>query len=824
MRPSRTLQRKPVKKNVKKTILKVTLITAAVGLVAFIILISAVVMHYSADLPQVSSLKDYKPSVVTTVYSTDGQKVCEFFKERRIVVNMDDLPDKLVQAFISAEDSRFYSHSGVDFISIIRAFSRNFVAGSIVQGGSTITQQVAKSFFLSPERTYQRKIKEAILAFRIDKSFSKDDILFLYLNQIYLGHGSYGVQAAAETYFGRPAKELTLAECALLAGLPQAPSRYSPVVNPELAKQRQIYVLKRMAIEGYITNDEAEKAMVEPLEVNSKGSSKPGLNSKAPFYSEYVRSYIEKKYGEEALYEQGLKIYTAMDLPMQLAAQEEITKGLKNIGKRQGFKGPIGTLSSDEMGAYIEKIRKDVVLRPIAIGRSLEGVVTKVDEAGKTMTVSLGDDTGVVSLAGVSLAQMADFNDPESGDPRTKAGFLPGDIVLVHVNGLKIQGLSSSSDLPDTQGADSDFSESETTAVKNQRVWSLVLDQLPSSEAALVCVEAETGAVKAMVGGKNFAESQFNRAIQAKRQPGSAFKPIIYAAALDKGYTAASVIIDSPVIYQGGDDDFAWKPKNFERKFNGPTLLHDALTRSMNIITVKVLQDIGVDAAIDYARQLGITSQLSSDLSLALGSSGVSLLELVNAFAVFDNLGTLVEPTFITRIEDRNGKVLEESQPYKKRVIDATTAYVMTRILESVIQNGTGKSVKSIGRPAAGKTGSTNSYNDAWFVGYTPQIVTGVWVGNDAKASLGGGETGSKAAAPIWLGFMQRALRGKPVEEFNVPDGVEMKIVDSKTGLLPGPGTEKTTKVWFKKGTAPTEVSAGADEGSDPAQLFKDNL
>lgn len=824
MRPSRKPQRKPVKKNVKKTILKVTLITAAVGLVAFIILFSAVVMHYSADLPQVSSLKDYKPSVVTTVYSTDGQKVCEFFKERRIVVNMSELPDKLIQAFISAEDSRFYSHGGVDFISIIRAFSRNFVAGSIVQGGSTITQQVAKSFFLSPERTYQRKIKEAILAYRIDKSFSKDDILFLYLNQIYLGHGSYGVQAAAETYFGRPAKELTLAECALLAGLPQAPSRYSPVVNPDLAKQRQIYVLKRMAIEGYITNDESEKAMAEPLEVNSKGRSKPGFNSKAPFYSEYVRSYIEKKYGEEALYEQGLKIYTSMDLDMQIAAQEEIAKGLKNIGKRQGFKGPIGTLSSEEMGAYIEKIRKDVVLRPIAIGRSLEGVVTKVDDARKEMTVSLGDDTGVVSLVGVSLAQMADFNDPESGEPRTKAGFLPGDIVLVHVNGLKIQGLSSSSDLPDTQGADSDFSESETTGVKNKRVWSLVLDQLPSSEAALVCIEAETGAVKAMVGGKNFAESQFNRAIQAKRQPGSAFKPIIYAAALDKGYTAASVIIDSPVIYQGGDDDFAWKPKNFERKFNGPTLLHDALTRSMNIITVKILQDIGVDAAIDYARQLGITSQLSSDLSLALGSSGVSLLELVNAYAVFDNLGTLVEPTFITRIEDRNGKVLEESQPYKKRVIDATTAYVMTRILESVIQNGTGKSVKSIGRPAAGKTGSTNSYNDAWFVGYTPQIVTGVWVGNDAKASLGGGETGSKAAAPIWLGFMQRALRGKPAEEFNVPDGVEMKTVDSKTGLLPGPGTEKTTNVWFKKGTAPTEKSAGVEEGSDPAQLFKDNL
>ncbi len=824
MATARNTRRKPAQKNMKKTVLKYTMIVAAVGIVSFAVLVGAVVLHYSSDLPQVSSLKDYKPSIVTTVYSADGQKVTEFFKERRIIVNMDELPDMLVQAFISAEDSRFYSHSGVDLISIVRAFFRNLVAGGIVQGGSTITQQVAKSFFLSPERTYQRKIKEAILAYRIDKSFSKDDILFLYLNQIYLGHGSYGVQAAAETYFGRPAKELTLAECALLAGLPQAPSRYSPVVNPDLAKQRQIYVLKRMAVEGYITNEEADKAMAEPIDVNVKGRSKPGFNSKAPFYTEYVRSYIEKKYGEEALYEQGLKIYTSMDLSMQINAQEEIARGLRNLDKRQGFRGPIGTVSSAEVGNFIEKIKKDLILKPLSIGRSLEAVVTKVDEARREMTVSLGDDIGVVSLAGVNWVQMPDFDDPESGEPRTKPGFLPGDIVLVHVTGVKSQGLSSASEATVVQGENSDFTETEESAVKYQKVWSLTLDQLPSSEAALVCLEAETGAVKAMVGGRNFEESQFNRAIQARRQPGSAFKPVIYAAALDKGYTAASVIIDSPVIYQGGDDDFAWKPKNFERKFNGPTLLHDALTRSMNIITIKILQDIGVSYVTDYAKQLGITSALTQDLSLALGSSGVSLLELTNAYAVFANQGTLVEPTFITRIEDRNGNVLEEAQPSRQRVIDATTAYVMTRILENVIQNGTGKSVKSLGRPAAGKTGSTNSYNDAWFIGYTPRYIAGVWVGNDAKASLGGGETGSRVAAPIWLGFMQRSLRGQPAENFDAPDGVEMKMVDSKTGLLPGPGTEKTTKVWFKKGTAPMEKSQAPEQTGDPSQLFKDNL
>jgi penicillin-binding protein 1A len=437
MGPSRKLYRKPVKKDTKKIVLKYTLITCAVGIAAFFIIVGAVVVHFSSDLPQVTTLKDYRPSVVTTVYSADGRNVCEFFKERRIVVEMNDIPEKLVQAFISAEDSRFYTHGGIDFISIIRAFSRNLVAGSIVQGGSTITQQVAKSFFLSPERTYQRKIKEAILAYRIDKAFTKDQILYLYLNQIYLGHGSYGVQAASETYFGKPAKELTLAECALLAGLPQAPSKYSPVVNPDLAKQRQTYVLKRMAIEGYVTNEEAEKAMAEPIDVNVKGRAKPGFNSKAPFYSEYVRSYIEKKYGEEALYEQGLKVYTSMDLDMQIAAQEAIASGLRNLDKRQGFRGPVGVVSQDEMGAYIDKIRKDLILKPLAVGRSIEGVVTKVDEAKKEMTVSLGDDAGIVSLVGVPWVRMPDLSDPESGEPRTKPGFLPGDVVLVHVNGLK---------------------------------------------------------------------------------------------------------------------------------------------------------------------------------------------------------------------------------------------------------------------------------------------------------------------------------------------------------------------------------------------------
>ncbi len=660
--------------------------------------LAAFYFHLQGDLPQITSLKDYRPYLITTVYSDDGRKIAEFFKERRIVVPLSKIPEKLTKAFIAAEDSRFYVHKGIDLISVIRAMFKNIEAGAIVQGGSTITQQVTKSFLLTPERSYTRKMKEAILSYRIDKLFSKEEILFLYLNQIYLGHGAYGVEAAAENYFGKSVSELNLAECAMLAGLPQAPSKDSPFRYPERAKKRQIYVLNRMEAEGFITNSQAAEAMNTVLDI------KPRHNiymEKVPYYAEYVRQYIEKKYGEDKLYKEGLKIYTAVNIEMQKTAQEEILVGLQDLNKRHGY--------------------------------------------------------------------------PES---------------LKNVQPVQGQKPGQSQDV----------------------------------QSALLCMETGSGHVKAMVGGTDFKNSQFNRAIQSRRQPGSSFKPIIYAAALDKGYTPASVILDTPIVFKDSENMPAWKPKNYEGKFVGPTLFREALEKSKNIVTIKILQDIGVGYAIDYARKLGITSDLYPNLSIALGASGLSLLESVNAYSVFANQGELVEPVFITKIVDRDGIILEETQPKRKKVIEPSTAYIMTSLLEGVIKRGTGKRALALNRPAAGKTGTTNKLNDAWFVGYTPEYVTGVWVGFDSEQPLGKGETGGRAACPIWLGFMKRVLENKPVQVFQAPEGVVFANIDAGTGKLPIAESTNTIFECFKEGTVPTEYTQAAGTVTETDQLFKSDM
>lgn len=793
--------------------IRYSIITAGITIITMILFFTGIYFYFSSGLPKISSLRDYKPPTVTCVYSDDGRKIGEFYNERRIVLPLEDVPKTLINAFVSAEDSRFYVHKGIDFYSIIRAFTRNLKAGSIVQGGSTITQQVTKSFFLSPEKRYSRKIKEAILAYRLDKTFTKEEILFLYLNQIYLGHGAYGVEAAAENYFGKSAKELNLAECAILAGLPQAPSRYSPFKHPELAKQRQIYVLNRMVAEGYITNIEATEAMNVVLDI------KPRRNwyiEEVPCYTEYVRRYVEKKYGEDALNNQGLKIHTAVNIEMQKYAQEEVSQGLLDLDKRQGYRGPIKHLSVEEIEPFSQKLRFDMEDNPIEKGKILQGVVIKVDNNAKETTVKMGNVIGTISMSSMRWARKPDIHVGYWEGAITQPGLAlkVGDVILVRAHSVK------KNDEKDTPG-EVDLLEMDPG---KEEVWNLLLEQTPIAESALLCIEAETGFVKVMVGGRDFTDSQFNRAIQSRRQPGSAFKPVVYAAALDKGYTPATMIIDSPVIYLDEERDFAWKPNNYEKRFHGPTLFREALTNSMNIVTIKILKDIGIDYVIDYAERLGISSPLSRDLSIALGSSGVSLLEMVTAYSVFPNLGYLVQPTFITKIEDRDGNILEEAIPIKNQVIDTSTAYIMTNLLEGVIQHGTGKRVRSLNRPAAGKTGTTNNLHDAWFVGYTPRYITGAWVGNDSKSPLGKGETGSRAASPIWLGFMQKALKDKPVRVFQVPDGVVFSKIDAKTGLLPIPESEKTIFECFKEGTVPTEYTPKPEVIQDSVQLFKDDL
>ena len=765
---------------------------------------TGLVVYYSIskDLPKITSLADYHPSIITTVYADDNRKIAEFFDERRIVIPLTEMPRMLIDAFVAAEDSRFYKHSGIDFISIARAFFKNLEAGTIVQGGSTITQQVTKSFLLTPERSYKRKFKEAILAYRIDKAFPKEDILYLYLNQIYLGHAAYGVEAASENYFGKSAKDLNLAECAMLAGLPQAPSKYSPFRHPERAKQRQIYVLNRMVEEGYITNIQATEAINTQLDI------KPRRNlyvEEVPFYTEHVRRYLEKKYGKEALYTQGLQVYTAVNIDMQKIAREEIRKGLFDLDKREGYRGPLEHIKPEEIESFSQKLQAELDKDPFEEQAVVKAVVIAVDDRDKTVTVRMGKAQGTITLEDMSWARKPD---PEIAYYEAKLkhpsqALAVGDVILVQLKAKE-------------EGKDR---------------WSAALEQMPIEQSALMCIEAGTGLVKAMIGGRDFQATQFNRAIQSRRQPGSAFKPIIYAAALDKqfedpkkDYTPATIIMDSAIVFKDEERDFTWKPRNYKETFYGPTLLRNALAQSRNLVTIKILQDIGVDYAIDYAAKLGIESNLSRDLSIALGSSGVSLLELLRAYSVFANQGYLVEPVFILKVVDRNGKVLEEMAPERKKVIEKSTAYIMTSLLEGVVKFGTGWRIKALNRPVAGKTGTTNNLFDAWFVGYTPEYITGVWVGLDEESPMGKGETGSRAASPIWLGFMQRVLEGKPVQVFQAPDGIVFAKIDADTGLLPVPESKNVVFECFKEGTVPTEYTKRPDEAREKEDLFKKDL
>jgi len=767
-------------------------------ILSFIFFISAglvcfgIYLYIIEGLPKISGLADYKPPIITTVYSDDHRKIAEFYNERRVVYELSDIPKMLQDAFIAAEDARFYQHKGIDFVSIMRAFIKNLKAGAIVQGGSTITQQVTKSFFLTPERSYARKIKEAILSYNISKKFTKKEILYLYLNQIYLGHGAYGVQAASENYFGKSVNELNLAEAAMLAGLPQAPSRYSPFRFPEKAKQRQIYVLNRMLTEGYITNIQASEAINKILDVKKRRN---WYIEEVPYYTEYVRQYIEKKYGKDALYEDGYEIYTAVNIEMQKAARAEIKKGLRFIDKRQGYRGPLKHLENEEIETYSKKITKKLQGTPPAPGSILTGVVIRINNTDNYATIRMGNVLGVLKIENMKWARTSDPDIPYYRAKVDHPGEVLkiGDVIYVKINKYD----------------------------ENMTMLDLSLEQTPDVQSALLCMEAGTSHVKVMIGGRDFKNSQFNRAVQSKRQPGSAFKPVIYAAAIDKGYTPATVLIDSPIVFYNPEEDFTWKPRNYKKKFYGPTLLRVAIEKSRNVVTIKILQDIGIDYIIEYARKIGISSHLSRNLSIALGSSGISLLECIQAYSVFCNSGYLVQPVFITKIIDRNGNIVEEAKPARKKVIEKNTAYIMTSLLEGVVKHGTGHRARALKRPVAGKTGTTNNLFDAWFVGYTPGYITGVWVGFDDEKSLGKGETGSRAASPIWTGFMKTILSDKPVRIFSVPEDIVFSKIDAKTGLLPIPETEKTIFECFKEGTAPTKYTPKPGSFVETEDFFK---
>jgi len=751
--------------------------------VAFLGLCTAGIFWYlwSSNLPYIGSLQEYRPPLVTEVLSEDGEVIGRFWDEKRFLVPLKDLPEDLVHAFVAAEDSRFYEHEGLDFQGIIRAFIKNLKAGKIEQGGSTITQQVTRSLLLkNTKRTYRRKVREAILSMQIERNFSKERIIFLYLNQIYLGQGAYGVEAAARTYFGKSARDLDLAESALLAGLPQAPSRYSPFHNIEKARSRQHYVLKRMLEAGYITEGQMEKALKEPLSLREEQEN---TFRKAPFFTEQIRKYLLGKYGKETLYRGGLRVYTTLNLKMQTAAREALNEGLIEMDHREGYRGPVRHLKGDEeIASFLEKAEVQRAETPLSQGSRLEAVVEEVDDEHGETHVRIGGLKGLLPLSSMKWARKPNPKVPYYAVKVTKPSqvFHAGDVILVR--------LEREGDPP--------------------YAWVVSLAQKPEAQSGLICMNPATGRIKSLVGGRDFYESQFNRAIQSRRQPGSAFKPLIYAAALDHGMNPAQLILDAPYIgIKAGPDEEDWKPKNYKERFFGPTLFRTALAKSRNVITVKILKKIGVYYAIQYARKMGIESELSPDLSLALGSSGVSLMELTRAYGVFANGGNLVTPLFIDKIVDRNGQIIEENGPQARQVISPETAYIMTDLLQAVVQEGTGWRVKALKRPAAGKTGTTNDLRDAWFMGYTPGLVTGVWVGYDDRRSMGKGETGSRAASPIWLSFMSHVLKDRPVNDFTVPENIVFAKIDAKTGLLASPYSKETVFQAFKVGTQPTTYS-----------------
>jgi penicillin-binding protein 1A len=734
---------------------------------------------WSSNLPYIGSLREYNPPIITEIYSDGGEVIGRFWDEKRVVVPLEQIPKHLIHAFVSAEDARFFTHEGVDIASIIRAFLKNLTAGKIQQGGSTITQQVTKSLLLkNPEKTYRRKVREATLSLQIEKNFSKERILFLYLNQMYLGHGAYGVEAAARTYFGKRAIDLNLAESAMLAGLPQAPSRYSLILHFERAKARQKYVIERMREEGYITPEQEKEALETKIVVREKEENP---FQKAPYFTEQVRKYLEQAYGRDLLYRGGLRVHTTLNLDMQRAAQEAIEKGTLDLDKREGYRGPLKHLMPDEAAAFHMEISEKLAGLPPEIQDPVKGVVEAVDEESKSVTVRIGRKLGLLPLKEMIWARKPNPKVPYYASKVKNPGDVlkVGDVVLVRIKG----------------------------AGEAPHDWHLALEQDPEIQSALISMEPGTGRIRAMVGGRGFSNSQFNRAVQSRRQPGSAFKPIIYAAALDGGMNPSSVIIDAPYVSSMNPEEDIWRPKNYKEKFFGPTLFRNALIKSRNVITVKILKKIGVRRAIEYARRMGIQSDLSPDLSLALGSSGLSLQEITRAYAVFANGGMLAEPLFINRIEDRNAQVIEENQPSLRESISKETSYVMTNLLKAVIQEGTGWRIKALKRPAAGKTGTTNDRRDAWFLGFTPGLVTGVWVGYDDRKSMGKGETGSRAASPIWLHFMSEVLKDRPVEDFVVPEGVVFAKIDARTGLLASPYSEKTVFQAFREGLEPKTYS-----------------
>jgi penicillin-binding protein 1A len=770
----------------------------AAGTILFVVGVAGVaglLWHFSKDLPDYSQLQDYEPPVTTRVHAADGSLVAEYAKERRLYIPIQAVPKRVIYAFMAAEDKNFYEHGGLDFTGIARAgliYLQNFGGGGHLQGASTITQQVAKNFLLTNERTFTRKIKEALLAMKIERTYSKDKILELYLNEIYLGLGAYGIAAASLVYFDKSANELSISEAAYLAALPKAPNNYHPFRQRERALERRNWVIDQMVADGFIKAAEGEAAKRAPLGVTTKPPSTHIFA--AEYFAEEVRRELYERYGEKKLYEGGLSVRTTLDTKLQVLARKTLAAGLMNYDQAHGYRGPVAKIDiATDWGPKLADIKALTDIAPWRLAVVLEageksariGLQPGREPGG---FISKERDVGIVPLDGVKWAKVKSVV-PKRVDQVLSAG----DVVYV-----------------------------EPTTGQGQ----YALRQVPEVSGAMVVEDPWTGRVLAMVGGFSFDESQFNRATQALRQPGSSFKPIVYSAALDNGYTPSSLILDAPIEIDQGPGLGVWKPENYEQDFYGPSTLRFGVEHSRNVMTVRLAQDIGMPLIADYAKRFGVYDNLPPYLSFALGAGETTLLRMVTAYAMIDNGGRRIKPTLIDRIQDRYGHTVYrhdqrecigcdakkwDNQPEpslidrREQVLDPMTAYQITSIMEGVVQRGTATVVNTLGRPVAGKTGTTNDYKDAWFIGFTPDIVCGVYIGFDKPRPLGRGETGGHVSAPVVRDFLKEALAGKPPLPFRVPPGIKLIRVDLKTGVRAGPNSTRVILEAFKPGTAPPD-------------------
>ena len=743
---------------------------SAVGLLAY----------YGRDLPRLITLDDYHPQQATRVYSADGQVLAVFARERRTVRPLSRIPKVVRDAVLAAEDAEFYHHKGLDYTAMARAFIAVVRSGGqFRQGGSTITQQVVKTFLLTPEKTISRKAKEIILAHRLEQNLSKDDILTLYLNQIYFGHGAYGVAEAALTYFGKDVEQLGLNEAAILAGIVQSPERLSPIKHPEAARARRAYVLGEMVKAGFVEPSEAERWNGAPLGASRHSEAASRL---APHFVEHVRRLVKERFGDELLYAGGLSVQTTLDTRRQTAANAAVTEGLRAIDQRRRFARRLRHLGSEKARRRLLADRKP---EPPAPGRVFEGVVSGRQTAppGYRVAVAPGVD-GV--LADSSLLRYIDDKH------RADGLFQAGDVIRV-----------------------------STREARGREGLRLEPELGPS--AALVSLDPDTRRVVALVGGDPQSPDSFNRVTQARRQPGSSFKPFVYGAALEAHRIhPASIYPDAPEVYVLPDGR-RWQPQNYDRTFRGPIRIREAIAHSVNMVAIKVLRDTGLSPTIDFARRLGIESPLDPYLPLALGASAVRPIELANAYAVLASGGLLAEPVFIERVTGPTGSPLFEAELQPERVIEPGLAAVITDLLTSVVKEGTAVRARSLGHPAAGKTGTTNDHTDAWFAGFARGLVTITWVGFDDNRSLGKGEQGSRTALPIWLSYMKEALRDRPVREFDAPEeGIVSRRIDRQTGLLAPDGldTDRIVEERFLAGTGPTEYAALPGEVTEDSFLL----